>query len=153
MENRLYFEDFPIGKSIPLGSVTFSDEGIVAFAKQFDPQPFHIDPAAAATSPFGGLIASGWHICSEIMRLMCDAYLLRTESMGSPGVDQVRWMKPVRPGDTIAAHAEVLEARPSASKNDRGAVKFRWTATNSAGETIFSMEGTSILRRRTPGAA
>ena len=95
-----YFEDFVVGQTIPVGTRTVTEEEIIVFAKQFDPQPFHVDPEAAAKSMFGGIIASGWHTCGMIMRLMVDGFLNESTSLGSPGVDEVRWIKPVRGGDT-----------------------------------------------------
>jgi acyl dehydratase len=97
----LYWEDFPAGDTVEMGSHTFTEAEIIAFAKQFDPQPFHIDPEAAKGSFFKGLIASGWHTCSVAMRLMVDKYVGRSASLGSPGLDNIRWLAPVRAGDTI----------------------------------------------------
>ncbi|MFM7585143.1 MAG: MaoC family dehydratase [Caldilinea sp.] len=143
-----YFENIEPGAVLQLGSRTVTAEEIVAFAREFDPQPFHIDPEAASQSIFGGLIASGWHICSMTMRLLVEQYLSRAASLGSPGVDQIRWLRPVRPGDTIAAHVVVLETRPSQSKPDRGAVKLRTEVTNQQGELVMTMESTGLMARR-----
>src|SRR5271155_4889708 len=117
---KYYFDDFRVGESAPIGSHHLSEAEIIAFASQFDPQSFHIDPIAARNSVFGGLIASGWHTCALAMRMMCDSYLLETASLGSPGVDEVRWLKPVRAGDTIRGERQVVDARLSQSKPDRG---------------------------------
>lgn len=144
----LYFEDFAVGTVFELGQRTLAEDEVLAFARAYDPQPFHTDPEAAARSIYGGLIASGWQTCAVVMRLMCDAYLLRAASMGSPGVDEVRWLAPVRPGDTISARMEVVEARASASKPDRGVVRSRWTATNQDGTTVLTMVGMGMFRRR-----
>jgi acyl dehydratase len=144
----LYFEDFAVGTVFELGQRTLAEDEVLAFARAYDPQPFHTDPEAAARSIYGGLIASGWQTCAVVMRLMCDAYLLRAASMGSPGVDEVRWLAPVRPGDTISARMEVIEARPSASKPDRGVIRSRWTATNQDGTTVLTMLGMGMFRRR-----
>jgi len=144
----LYFEDFAVGTVFELGNRTLAEDEVLAFARAYDPQPFHTDPEAAARSIYGGLIASGWQTCAVVMRLMCDAYLLRAASMGSPGVDEVRWLAPVRPGDTISARMEVIEARPSASKPDRGVIRSRWTATNQDGTTVLTMLGMGMFRRR-----
>jgi acyl dehydratase len=144
----LYFEDFAVGAVFELGQRTLAEDEVLAFARAYDPQPFHTDPEAAARSIYGGLIASGWQTCAVVMRLMCDAYLLRAASMGSPGVDEVRWLAPVRPGDTISARMEVVEARASASKPDRGIIRSRWTATNQDGTTVLTMLGMGMFRRR-----
>ncbi len=146
----LYFEDFAVGTAFDLGSRTVGEEEMLAFARAYDPQPFHTDPQAAAQSIYGGLIASGWLTCALVMRLMCDSYLLRTASMGSPGVDEVRWLAPVRAGDTLSARMEVIEARPSASKPDRGVVRSRWAATNQDGQAVLTILGMGMFRRR-PG--
>lgn len=144
-----YFESVTAGAVLELGSRTVSEEEILAFAREFDPQPFHIDPEAAADSIFGGIIASGWHTCSLTMRLMVDSFLSRAASLGSPGVEQIRWLRPVRPGDTISARLVVLEVRPSQSKPDRGSIKMRTEVTNQAGELVMTMESTGLVGRRT----
>jgi acyl dehydratase len=131
-----------------MGAHTFTEEEIIAFARQFDPQPFHIDREAAKKSFFGGLIASGWHTCSIAMRLSVDTYVSKTVSLGSPGLDNIRWLKPVRAGDTIRYARVVLESRPSASRIDVGLVKGRWEATNQAGELVMTMEGWGMFGRR-----
>ena len=115
-QKRLYFEDFEEGQVYELGEKTLTKEEIVAFAREYDPQPFHVDEEAAKGSAFGGLIASGWHTAAIFMRLYADAVLSRAESMGSPGVEELRWLKPVRPGDTLSARLTVLDAAPSASR-------------------------------------
>jgi acyl dehydratase len=144
----LYWEDFVVGETLPIGSHTFTEAEIVAFARQFDPQPFHIDPEAARASAFGGLIASGWHTCAVCMRLNCESYINRAVSLGSPGLDNIRWHKPVRPGDTIAYRRTVLEARVSRSRPDMGLVRSRTEALNQAGELVMSMEGWGMFGRR-----
>lgn len=143
-----YFENIDPGAVFDLGSRMVSEEEILAFAREFDPQPFHIDPDAAAQSIFGGIIASGWHTCSLTMRLMVDNFLSRAASLGSPGVEQIRWLRPVRPGDTISARIVVLEVRASQSKPDRGAVRMRTEVTNQHGELVMSMESTGLIGRR-----
>jgi acyl dehydratase len=148
MEYEYYWEDFRVGEKVELGTCRVEKDEIVAFAKQFDPQPFHVDEEAAKTSIFGGLIASGWHTCALVMRLMCDSYLVKAASLGSPGVDKVRWLKPVRPGDTIRATRTSLECRPSSSKPDVGIVKSRWDVFNQHGEQVMAMEGYGMFRRR-----
>jgi acyl dehydratase len=144
----MYWEDFAPGQRFEMGAHTFTEEEIIAFARQFDPQPFHIDREAAKKSFFGGLIASGWHTCSIAMRLSVDTYVSKTVSLGSPGLDNIRWLKPVRAGDTIRYARVVLESRPSASRSDVGLVKGRWEATNQAGELVMTMEGWGMFGRR-----
>jgi acyl dehydratase len=148
----LYWEDFPAGETLEMGSHTFTEAEIIDFARQFDPQPFHTDPAAAKASFFKGLIASGWHTCAMVMRMMCDAYLLDSASVGSPGIDNLKWLKPVRPGDTIRAQRTTLESRASKSRPDIGIVKNRWEVFNQEGEMVMSMEGYGMFRRRDAGA-
>jgi acyl dehydratase len=144
----IYWEDFRVGDTLEMGTHTFSEAEIIAFGRQFDPQPFHIDPEAAKKSLFGGLIASGWHTCAIGMRLMCERYLNDAASLGSPGVDNIRWLAPVRPGDTLAFRRTVLEARGSTTRPDMGLVKNRWEASNQQGELVLAMEGWSMLGRR-----
>jgi len=144
----LYWEDFVVGETLPIGSHTFTEAEIVEFARQFDPQPFHTDPEAARASAFGGLIASGWHTCAVCMRLNCESYINRAVSLGSPGLDNIRWHKPVRPGDTITYQRTVLEARTSRSRPDMGLVLSRTEALNQAGELVMSMEGWGMFGRR-----
>jgi len=143
-----YLEDFQEGTTLECGSYTLSEEEIIHFASQFDPQPFHIDRKAAAMSPYGGIIASGWHTVSIMMRLMVDGYINGSSSMGSPGVDEVRWLKPVRPGDTITARAHVNEVIPSKSKPDRGIVKSLMEVSNQQGETVMTVQGMGMYLRR-----
>ncbi len=144
----IWWEDFKVGEHSEMGRHTFSAEEIVAVAKQFDPQPFHTDPQAARASAFGGLIASGWHTCAVGMRLMVQSYLGRTVSLGSPGIDSIRWLKPVRPGDTLVYSRTVIESRASASRKGVGLVKHRWEAVNQAGERVFTMEGWGLFGRK-----
>jgi acyl dehydratase len=145
---QYYLEDASAGDILELGSRTVSEAEILAFARDFDPQPFHIDPEAAAHSIFGGIIASGWHTCALTMRLMVDGFLSRVASLGSPGVEQIRWLRPVRPGDTLTARIVVLDVRASQSKPDRGAVRMRTEVTNQAGELVMTMESTGLVSRR-----
>jgi acyl dehydratase len=147
----LYFEDFKVGETSEMGRRVVDRDEVIAFARDFDPQPFHTDEEAARASMFGGLIASGWHTVSMVMRMMCDSYLLQSASLGSPGVDHVKWLKPVRPGDTIRAVRTVLEARVSKSKPDVGIVKTRWDVYNQADEPVMTMEGYGMFRVRQPG--
>lgn len=147
----LYWEDFPAGETVDMGSYTFTEAEIIAFARQFDPQPFHIDPVAAQNSHFQGLVASGWHTCVIAMRLMVDKYVGRSASLGSPGLDNIRWLAPVRAGDTISYRRTTTAARASASKPGIGLVNSRWEATNQRGETVMTMEGWGMFRRRNSG--
>jgi acyl dehydratase len=144
----IWWEDFKVGERSEMGRHTFSAEEIVAFAKQFDPQPFHTDPEAARASAFGGLIASGWHTCAIGMRLMVEQYIGRTVSLGSPGIEDIRWFKPVRAGDTLTYSRTVTESRASASRAGVGLVKHRWEAVNQEGETVLTMEGWGMYGRR-----
>jgi len=149
---ELYWEDFKPGEILEMGSHTFTEAEIIDFARQFDPQSFHTDPVAAKQSFFGGLIASGWHTCSIAMRLMVDRYVSRSASLGSPGIDHLRWIAPVRPGDTITYRRVILTARPSASKPGIGLVQSRWEAVNQRGEQVMTMEGWAMFARRSTPA-
>ncbi len=147
-DKKYYFEDFPPGSTWEIEGPIVTKEEIVEFASKFDPQYFHIDEAAAQHSPYGGLIASGWHTVGICMRLMCDRYLLDSVSFGSPGMDHVRWLHPVRPGDRLRLKTTVLEAKISRSKPDRGSVLNRWDVYNQDGALVMTMEGWGILGRR-----
>jgi acyl dehydratase len=147
-EPLLYWEDFPPGEAIEVGRHTFTEAEIIDFARQFDPQPFHVDPEAARNSFFKGLIASGWHTCAIAMRLMVDKYVGRSASLGSPGLDNIRWLAPVRAGDTITYLRTTTAARPSESKPGVGLVHSRWEAVNQRGEKVMTMEGWGMFRRR-----
>jgi acyl dehydratase len=125
-----------------------SREAVIAFASQFDPQPFHLDDEAGAASVFGGLCASGWHTCAMAMRIMCDGYLLDSSSQGSPGIDSLRWHKPVFPGDTLRLRMEILEARPMNSKPHIGLLRCRWTMRNQHEAPVLTMEGWAMFGRR-----
>jgi len=144
----IWWEDFKVGERSEMGRHTFGEQEIIDFGRQFDPQPFHIDPEAAQRSPFGGLIASGWHTCAIGMRLMVEQYIGRTVSLGSPGIENVNWLKPVRAGDTLTYSRIVLESRASLSRAGVGLVKHRWEAVNQAGETVLTMEGWGMYGRR-----
>jgi len=145
---RYFWEDFPVGQVRDFGAMPVSREAVIAFARQFDPQPFHVDDEAAAASLFGGLCASGWHTCAMAMRMMCDDYLLDSASLGSPGIDSLRWLKPVFPGDTLSVRLEVLDARPMASKPHVGLMRSRWEVRNQHGEPVMTMEGWGMFGRR-----
>jgi acyl dehydratase len=144
----MWWEDFRVGERAEMGRHTFGEEEILEFGRRYDPQPFHADAAAARQTFFGGLVASGWHTCAVGMRLMVDSYLKRSNSLGSPGVDSVRWLKPVRPGDTLAYSRLVLETRASATRPGVGLVKQRWEAVNQAGELVLTMEGWGMFGRK-----
>jgi len=147
-----YWEDFKVGEIEQIGGKRVDKEEVIAFARQYDPQPFHVDEAAAKQSMYGGLIASGWHTGAMVMRMMCDAYLLQSASVGSPGIDNLKWLKPVRPGDTIRAQRTTLETRVSKSKPDIGIVNNLWEVFNQDGEMVMSMQGYGMFRRRNPGS-
>ncbi|MBC3928382.1 MaoC family dehydratase [Undibacterium sp. CY21W] len=143
-----YFEDFIPGSVIPLGQRTVTEEEIIHFAQQFDPQSFHVDKDAAKASIFGGVIASGWHTCSMIMRMVVDGFIADSSSMGSPGVDEVRWILPVRPGDTLTVSAETVSVKSSTSKPDRGVVNTVWKAVNQDGQLVCTINGMGMFGRR-----
>ena len=143
-----YWEDFAVGERAELGRHTFTEDEIVGFGRQYDPQPFHVDADAAQRGPFGGLIASGWQTCAVGMRLMVQGYIRDTVSLGSPGIDHIRWLKPVRPGDTIAYSRVVLESRASTTRKGVGLVKHRWEAVNERGELVLTMEGWGMFGRK-----
>jgi acyl dehydratase len=148
MQYKFYWEDFPTGHVSEFGGMTVLKEDIVRFASEFDPQPFHLDEEAAKASLFGGLCASGWHTCSMAMRMMCDAYLLVSSSLGSPGLENIRWLKPVFAGDTVRVRLTVLEARPLESKPHVGLVRSRWQMINQNDEEVMQMEGYGMFGRR-----
>ena len=150
---KWYFEDFVEGQEIALGSRLVTEEEIIAFATQFDPQPFHVDHEAAAHSIFGKLAASGWHTCSMMMRLVVDGILNDSSSLGSPGLDGIRWIKPVYAGDTLSVSYVTKELRPSSSKPDRGVIVSVWKATNQRGELVATVEGMGMFGRRPARAA
>jgi acyl dehydratase len=144
----LHLEDFAVGQSFDLGQHKFEADEIVSFATQYDPQPFHVDPDAAAASNFNGLIASGWQTGSVFMRLLVDGLLVRCASMGSPGVDELRWLAPVRPGDTLTATLHIEEVRPSKSRPDRGFIITRAVLTNQDASDVFTLRAPLMIRRR-----
>jgi acyl dehydratase len=143
-----WFDDFQVGERFEFGAYEVTEQEIIDFARRYDPQPFHLDHAAAAASHFGGLVASGWMSNGVLMRLLCDHFIPRVSSMGSPGVDEVRWLKPVRPGDVLRARVEVVETRPSRSKPDRGVMSCRHELVNQKDEVVLSMRGMGMYRRR-----
>lgn len=143
-----WFEDYPAGAVFDIGEIAVEEQDVLDFAQRFDPQPFHTDPAAAAASHFGGLIASGWHTASLMMRLLATNFLSPVSSLGSPGVDELRWLRPVRPGDVLRGSVTVLSARRSASKPDRGLIESRIELHNQHGDAVFSTRAVSLLRCR-----
>jgi acyl dehydratase len=149
---RFFWEDFPVGQVREFGAYRVTREAVLAFAREFDPQPFHLDDDAAEASLFGRLAASGWHTCAMAMRMMCDAYLLESASLGSPGLEKLSWTKPVYPGDTLHVRLEVLESRALASRPGVGLIRSRWNVMNQDDETVLLMEGYGMFRRRGPAA-
>lgn len=146
------FEDFTEGLELPLGQYAVTREEVVAFAREFDPLPFHLDDGPAENSMLGGLSASGWHTCAMLMRMMADAYLLASTSQGSPGVDFVRWLRPVRPGDTLTGASQVLSARLSGKRPTLGIAKIGTHLVNDRNEEVLQCEYTLLLLTR-EGAA
>jgi len=146
-ENR-YFEDYETGRVYEFGSIALGEPEIIEFARRFDPQDMHVDPERARAGRFGGIIASGWHTIGTAMRLYVDHYLSSVASLASPGVDEVRWPNPVRPGDSIRIRVTILETIPSRSKADRGVVRARIEGFNQKDEPILSLLAISILARR-----
>lgn len=143
-----YFEDYVPGTTSEHGTVQVTATDVVEFGRRFDPQPFHVDADAAAASPFGGLIASGWHTCALMMRLLAEEYLSPVSSLGSPGVDQLRWILPVRPGDELPLRTTVEDARISRSKPDRGILQTRIELVNQAGDVVLRLVATNLVRAR-----
>ncbi len=147
-QSTWFFEDFHVGQEIVVGSRTVTEEEIIAFATQFDPQPFHVDHDAAAASIFGSVIASGWHTCSMMRRMVVDSVLGTSSSMGSPGLDKVRWLQPVRAGDTLSVTYITTQLKASSSRPDRGVVWSTWQAANQHGEVVCTIEGMGMFGRR-----
>lgn len=145
-----YFEDLNAGEVVRLGTISVSEAEIIDFGRRFDPQPFHIDPAAARESMYGGLIASGWHTCALFMRLLATGFLNDTASLGSPGMDELRWRAPVRPGDTLTGSFELREVRLSNSRPDRGVLTSSGTLRNEETE-VLTMIATNFIGRRPGG--
>ncbi len=143
----LHFEDFEPGQVYELGTRLVTESEIVAFAREWDPQPFHIDPEAAKESAFGGLIASGWQTGAMWMRMYVDT-MLGSAARGSPGIEELRWLAPVRPDDTLSGRLTVLEATPSATRPDRGTIRIRGEMVNQDGVTVMSMTSRGHFGRR-----
>jgi acyl dehydratase len=146
------FEDYVLGSTARFGPIAFSEADIIAFARRYDPQPIHIDPVAAAAGPFGGLIASGWHTVGLVMRTLVEGFLAREAGIASPGVDELRWLVPVRPGDTLHVDVTVVETTRSRSKPDRGMVRTRIEAFNQRGERVLAMVAMNLFRCRDRGS-
>ncbi len=147
-----YFEDYFPGLTVDCGTFSVSEEQIIAFAAEYDPQPFHVDPAGAKNGPFGGLIASGWQTTSLMMRLLVEHFVSPETSLGAAGVDEIRWPRPVRPGDTLHVRATVLEARRSSSKPDRGIVRSLAEVTNQDGELAMKVTAINFVLARDSAA-
>lgn len=143
-----FFEDYPVGEVVEIGEHLVTEAEIVEFATKYDPQPFHVDAQAAAASSFGGLIASGWMTASIVMRLLVDGYISKVGSMGSPGIDELRWTRPVRPGDRIRVRITTVDARRSQSKPDRGILHSSQEVLNQRDEVVMTMSGKGLYRCR-----
>lgn len=146
--SKYYWDDFTPDWTYESPPRTLGADEIVRFAREYDPQVFHTDEEGAKATPFGGLIASGWQTCGVMMRLMCDGYLVDSACLGSPGLDELRWLKPVRPGDALRLRTTALEQTPSRKDSSRGTVKFRWEVLNQNGEIVCSIVGRQLFRRR-----
>lgn len=149
IEDR-YFEDYEVGTVYEYGHASVSEAEIIAFAERFDPQPIHVDTQFAARGPFGGVIASGWHTAAIAMRLVVDHYVSRVASLASPGVDELRWPTPVRPGDSLRLRTTILETRRSQSKPDRGLIRTRAELLNQHDQTALSLVAMNLIRLRNP---
>ena len=146
-----YLEDYVVGATYEFGSITITEDEIVQFGKKFDPQLFHTDPNGAKETAYGGLIASGWHTCSLFMRLFVENYLAGQASLGSPGVDELRWLKPVRPGDKLSLRITVRKVKPSSSKPDRGILFSFCEMLNQENDVVLTMKGLNLIRYRDRG--
>jgi acyl dehydratase len=149
----LFWEDFVEGSTAEYGPRLVSAEEIVEFAAEFDPQPMHLDEAAARSTMMGGLAASGWHTCALMMRMLVDGVVGRAASMGSPGVEEARWLKPVRPGNRLSVRATVVEKRPSRSRPGMGTVKFQFEVINQDKEAVMTLISSLMIGRRPDGPA
>jgi len=147
---RYWWEDLQVGETRDLGTITPTEEETVAFARQFDPQPFHLDAEAAKASVFGALSASGWHTCAMAMRLTVDGMLRHSSSLGSPGLENLKWLKPVYPGDVLSLRHTILDSRALRKRPDTGMVRSRWEMFNQDGDKVLEMEGYGFFRRRHP---
>ncbi|MES3011213.1 MAG: MaoC family dehydratase [Pseudomonadota bacterium] len=149
----IWWEDLAAGSTRDLGTISPTAEEIIAFASQFDPQPFHLSEEGGKASLFGGLCASGWHTCSMAMRLMVTNFLGQSSSLGSPGMENLKWLKPVYPGDVLQLTQHIVESRPMASRPDVGLIRSQWQMVNQHGQPVMQMEGYGMFRRRTPALA
>jgi len=147
---RYYWEDFTPGRIFEHGPRRLSRDEMMAFAAEFDPQPMHLDEVAARATMMGGLCASGWYVCAVLMRMIADAFVLDSSSMGAPGVDEVKWLLPVRPDDEIRLRATVADVRASNSRPDRGFVKFNFELFNAAGQQVMTLTTSLMMGRRDP---
>ena len=145
---ELYFEDFPAGEILEYGDCLVTAEAIVEFARQFDPQSFHLDDAAARGTQAGGLIASGWHTAALLMRMSCDEFVLRSASQGAPGMEELNWIKPVRPGDRLRARRTTLSARGSRSRPEIGLIEFLFEVLNQRREIVMTQKNVIFMGRR-----
>lgn len=145
-----YFEDFRVGEKTDLGRYTVTEAEILSFARQYDPQRIHTDRDFAAQGPFGELIASGWHTCAMFMRMLVDAMLMESSAIASPGVDGIRWIRPVRAGDVLRAEAEAIEVMPSRTRPDRGLVKHDCKVFNQQDELVMTLRTLALFSRRPP---
>lgn len=150
---RYAFEDLVPGRELALGTYPVTQEEVVAFAREFDPQPVHLDKAAGSESPFGGLTASGWHVCAMFMRMMCDAFILDSTSQGAPGVEWLKWTRPVLAGDTLTGKSIIIDSRRSRSKPHMGFVTVRNEVVNQRGELVCEMQNIGMFLLRDPEAA
>lgn len=150
--DKIHFEDFKAGETVKFGPRLVTREEIIAFASQYDPQPMHLDEAAGQKSMLGGLGASGWHSCAIMMRMICDGFMLNSASMGAAGVEEVKWLRPVRPSDNLTLHRTILDKRSSRSRPDMGIVRIQYEMFNAHGECVMTMLAVALFARRQPGA-
>jgi len=151
LASAITWEDFEVGRTVQFGEKRVMKDEVIAYASEFDPQPMHMDEVAATETMFGGLIASGWHSCAMLMRMICDAYLLESTSLGSPGLDEINFLAPVRPGDTLRAQYTCLESRASGSRPDIGIVKVLYELFNQDGQLVLTWRCNQFFGRRVPG--
>ena len=147
---KYFWEDLPVGSTIEVGSTTVDRDEMLQFAHKYDPQPFHLSDEAAAKSIFGKLLASGWHTCAMAMGLMVRNFLNEASSLGSPGVEQIKWQKPVHANDTLTLRARITESRPMKSHPDIGLTRVLWEMFNQRGERVLLIDSYAMFRRRRP---
>ena len=148
-----YVEDFPVGVRRKLGTTSLDEASIIGFATEFDPQPFHVDKGAAEKGFYGGIIASGWHTCSATMRVMVDSFLSGAAALGSPGIDELRWLRPVRPGDILTVFSTIVDVKLSTSKPDRAVMTGKTEVENQHGDVVLTMLGKTMMLRRPEGVS